>query len=256
MGETGFFYPGGGNGANGDFQAAKEAEIGEIPVEEKEFESIEEAKLYAYKRQAERRNLTASEILAASMALRNKEARDGTGRASEILARGMGISPSTVKHAKAVAKEGSPEIIEQVKKNRMSIDKAYRLTKGKGGKGAGVKAEAGGESTVHGHDGLAVSIEPDKQAGHEGYPKNKNLERLEIWVHRKNINIVPGDVRIEAARTVLQNLRGFSLPEEFRQDIRMMLQALFIGDLEEGTEDGDPEEGTEGGDPDIWGSGE
>jgi hypothetical protein len=197
-------------------QAAQEAGILEIPVEEKEFAALEDAKLYAYRRQAERRNLSPSEILAAAMELQHKDSRDGTGRAAEILAKNLGVSPSTVKHAQAVAHEASPAIIDEVKKNQMTINMAYRLTKGKLDKSAKAKPETGREE-------LAPNAEPEKD----------RLERLEVWVHRENLNIPAGDdSRLEAARSMLQGLRGFALPAEFIGDIRALLQALFQTDLE------------------------
>jgi ParB family chromosome partitioning protein len=125
-------------------QAALEAGISEIPVVEKKFAVLEDAKLYAYKRHAERRNLTPAEILVAATALQLKESRDGTGRASEILAKTLGVSPSTVKRAQTVAHEALSEIIDEVKRNNMTIDKAYRITKGKHDKPA--KNQAGNRS--------------------------------------------------------------------------------------------------------------
>jgi ParB family chromosome partitioning protein len=233
--------------------AAREAGLGEIPVEEKDFDRIDDAKLYAYKRQAERRNLTASEILAAATELRNKDTRDGSGRSSEILARELGLSPSTVKHAKAVAGEAPPEIIEEVKKNRMSINRAYLLTKGKAGAGGG----KGGERGDREYEGSGLSGD----AVRDGGPGDSGLERLEIRVHRENINIAGGDdARFEAARAVLRNLRDSSLPEAFTQDIRAMLQALFREDLdgqkeEDAATEGAGEAATEAADPDIRGTG-
>ncbi|MDR2052801.1 MAG: hypothetical protein LBP80_05235 [Treponema sp.] len=234
-------------------EAAREAGIGEIPVEEKEFDRIEDAKLYAYRRQAERRNLSPAEILGAAAELRNKDTRDGSGRASEILAGELGLSPSTVKHAKAVAGEAPPEIIEEVKKNRMSINKAYLLTKGKAGKKAGAGGERDGEGGTGRPEGSGGSGEADRLAEQAGGPGGSGLERLEIWVHKENTGIAAADdMRFAAAKSVLRNLRDSSLPEAFTGDIRAMLQALFREDL-----DGQKKEdtATEGADPEIWGAG-
>jgi ParB family chromosome partitioning protein len=138
-------------------QAAIEASVAEVPVEEKEFAALEDAKLYAYRRQAERRNLTSAEILAAATTLQRKDSRDGTGRASEILAKTPGVSPSTVKHAQAVAHEAPPEIIDEVKRNNMTIDKAYRLTKEKPDKPVATKPETGKKLTGLDHEELQGS---------------------------------------------------------------------------------------------------
>jgi ParB family chromosome partitioning protein len=56
--------------------AAKEAGLEEIPATEMDFESREDALLYTFERQAVRRNLTASEILAAAQMPENKKTRD------------------------------------------------------------------------------------------------------------------------------------------------------------------------------------
>jgi ParB family chromosome partitioning protein len=110
-------------------KAAIEAGIPEIPVEEKEFASLDEAVRYTYKRQADRRNLTQAEIFAAATRLQNKTKQDGLGRGSEQLAKELGISAATIQHARKVASDAPPEIIDQVKKNKLSINKAYNLTK-------------------------------------------------------------------------------------------------------------------------------
>jgi ParB family chromosome partitioning protein len=110
-------------------KAAIAAGITEIPAEEKAFPSLEEAKRYAYKRQAERRNLTQAEIFAAAAELGVKEGRDGAGRGSEILGKELGVAPSTIQRARKVAAEAPPEIINQVKQNKMSINKAYQRIK-------------------------------------------------------------------------------------------------------------------------------
>jgi ParB family chromosome partitioning protein len=214
-------------------QAALEAGISEIPVEEKEFAALEDAKLYAYRRQAERRNLSPAEILAAATTLQNKDSRDGTGRASEILAKTLGVSPSTVKHAQTVAHEASPEIIDEVKRNNMTIDKAYRLTKGKPDKPTVSKLETGKELPGFDHEELQGSGEVNQSTEHQVETDNDHLTRLELWVHRENLSIPPGnDARLEAARTMLRELRGFTVPDEFIRDIHTLLQPLFQADLD------------------------
>jgi ParB family chromosome partitioning protein len=112
-------------------KAARAAGIMEIPVEEKEFASLAEAKKYTKKRQISRRNLSPSEIYEAASELQNKRGRDGSGRAAEILAKDLGISAATVHHARAVAASAPPEVIDQIKENKMSINQAYTLTRKK-----------------------------------------------------------------------------------------------------------------------------
>jgi hypothetical protein len=232
-------------------QAAREAGITEIPTEEKEFASLEDAKLYAYRRQAERRNLTPAEILAAAMELQPKDARDGAGRASEILARNLGVSPSTVKHAQAVAHEASPEIIDEVKRNHMTINRAYQLTKGKSDKPSKIQPETDREEPAREYDRASVFSERHHSSGRQGEPDNNRLERLEIRVHRENLHIPAGDdPRFEAVRSMLHTLNNFAVPDEFTQDVHAMLQALFQADIEkQAAPAGDL------ADPDMWGAG-
>jgi ParB-like chromosome segregation protein Spo0J len=223
-------------------QAAIEAGIPEIPVEEKEFAALEDAKIYAYRRQAERRNLAPAEILAAAMELKHKDSRDGAGRASELLAKDLGVSSSTVKYAQAVAHEAPPEIIDAVKKNRMSIDKAYRLTKGKPDKPIKATAETDTEQPAGDYDRFSISDAANQSTERPPEPRDDNLERLALWVHRENLHIPAGnDARLEAVRFMLQNLRSFILPEYFTQDIRAMLQALFQENIDGEATTNDPE---------------
>jgi hypothetical protein len=108
-----------------------EAGILEVPGEEKEFETMEDAKVYAYLRQAMRRNLTQAEIFIAATSLKLKENHDGTGRAAEILGKVLGVSPATIYHARAVKENASEEMVDSLKSGDMSINKAYRQIKGK-----------------------------------------------------------------------------------------------------------------------------
>jgi hypothetical protein len=184
------------------------------------------------------------------MELRPKEARDGAGRSSEILAKNLGVSPSTVKHAQAVAHEASPEIINEVKKNRMSINKAYRLTKGKPDKPAEAKPEPGREEPAREYDGPAVPSETRQSSERQNEPDNDQFERLELRVHRENLHIPTGDdVRLDAVKSMLYSLNSFAVPDEFTQDVHAMLQALFQTDIE-----GQAAPAGDLADPDMWGA--
>ncbi|GBU27097.1 hypothetical protein R84B8_00620 [Treponema sp. R8-4-B8] len=111
-------------------EAAKEAGLEEIFVDFKDFDSLEEAKHYTFKRQASRRNLTQGEILKAASQLINKVNRDGSGRSSEILSKELGISPSTMAHAKIVNDNADDETKEKINKGETTINKAYQKLKG------------------------------------------------------------------------------------------------------------------------------
>jgi hypothetical protein len=62
----------------------------------------------------------------AAAELPNKEERDGSGRATEILAQELGISATTIHHARSVAASAPPEVIDRVQQ-RYNKTK-YRLT--------------------------------------------------------------------------------------------------------------------------------
>jgi hypothetical protein len=107
-------------------RAALVAGLPEVPVVEKEFENLEGAIRYAFRRQAERRNLTQGEILEAAARLGIKERRDGTGRSGERLAKDLGVSESTIRRARTVAKRGSGEDLAAIKKGQKSINEVYQ----------------------------------------------------------------------------------------------------------------------------------
>jgi ParB-like chromosome segregation protein Spo0J len=110
-------------------QAAKEVGLKEIPAYIFEFIDLEEAIHYTFKRQAERRNLTDAEILQAVTLLSNKTTRDGKGRSIEKLSEEYGVSASKLTQARTVSKRAQKEVIEDIKKGKVSLNKAYRDVK-------------------------------------------------------------------------------------------------------------------------------
>jgi ParB-like chromosome segregation protein Spo0J len=185
-------------------KAAIAAGLKEIPAEEKEFNTLEEAKFYAYKRQAERRNLTQAEILAAACELKIRYAHDGTGRGSEILAKELGVSPSTIQRARAVTAAAEPEIIEQVKNNKMSINKAYRLTK-------------------------------EMKNNEKARAENAGNISVKIKIHQDNKNIGSRDYSTKKVfQEILSFLRNFeekgSISKELYEDIVSLLMPL-VGNI-------------------------
>ena len=109
--------------------AAKAAGLEEIPVEEKEFDDREKAILYTIERQVLRRNLTGAEILTATKMIHGRKARDGKGRAAEILAEKLKVSPATIYQSQAILKEAPQEDIEAVMNGEASIKGTYNKLK-------------------------------------------------------------------------------------------------------------------------------
>jgi ParB family chromosome partitioning protein len=109
--------------------AAKKAELAEIPVVERSFASKEDAILYCYNRQLQRRNLTPAEILAAVQTLEGKRSERGSGRGAEKLAEQLGVSSRTVFRAKKILNEAPAEKIEAVKNGDKTIGEVYKEIK-------------------------------------------------------------------------------------------------------------------------------
>lgn len=111
---------------NTRLMVAKEIGMDEIPVVYKIFDSLEDAIKYAKDRQFHRRNLSQAEIYNYANNLDTIEDRNGEGRATERLAEELGISASTIEHARTVANRADEETQEKIKNNEMTINQAYQ----------------------------------------------------------------------------------------------------------------------------------
>lgn len=111
---------------NTRLMVAKEIGLDEVPVVYKTFDSLEDAIQYAKDRQFHRRNLTQAEIYAYANNLEAVEDKNGEGRATERLAEELGISASTIEHARTVENRADEETKEKIKNNKMSINQAYQ----------------------------------------------------------------------------------------------------------------------------------
>ena len=101
-----------------------------IPCIIHNFADIEEAKTFAIKEQINRRNLSGQALLDA-VANFNFEKGKGNvvgekGKASEIIAKQIGVSAKTVEKTRLVLKEASPEQLEAIKKDEISMNQAYK----------------------------------------------------------------------------------------------------------------------------------
>jgi len=108
---------------------AKKAGLVEIPYIEKEFASREEAILYTFERQIIRRNLTPAEILYAASLIPNEKAKNGEGRATEVWAKRLGVSYSTISRAKSILENAPEEDIQAVREGKASIKKTFNKNK-------------------------------------------------------------------------------------------------------------------------------
>jgi DNA-binding CsgD family transcriptional regulator len=103
------------------YTAAKEAGLEEIFAFEREFASREDAVLYAFARQAIRRNLSAKEILKAAQMIPDVRRQKGQGRIAEEIAQTLNVSPSTIYQARRILKEAAPEDIEAIENGETSF---------------------------------------------------------------------------------------------------------------------------------------
>ena len=115
-------------------KAAIKVGITEIPVIEKEFNSLEDAIIYTFERQANRRNLEQSEIMSAAATLRNKtkDSKDGSGRSAEILAKKLNVAPSTIYHARKIQAEAKEEDLKAIQDGKATINEVYKKVKSEG----------------------------------------------------------------------------------------------------------------------------
>lgn len=105
---------------------AREIGLDEVPAVYKTFDSIADAIQYAKDRQFHRRNLSQAEIYGYANSLEAVEERTGEGRASERLAEELGVSASTIEHARTVESRADEDTKEKVRNNEMSINQAYQ----------------------------------------------------------------------------------------------------------------------------------
>lgn len=93
------------------------------------FATMEEAKEFAIKEQVNRRNLSGQALLDA-VANFNFEKGKGNvsgekGKASEIIAKQIGVSAKTVEKTRVVLKEGTPDQLEAIKKDELSMNQVF-----------------------------------------------------------------------------------------------------------------------------------
>ena len=100
-----------------------------IPCIIHHFATLEEAKMFAIKEQVNRRNLSGQALLDA-VANFNFEKGKGNvsgekGKASEIIAKQIGVSAKTVEKTRVVLKEGTPDQLEAIKKDELSMNQVF-----------------------------------------------------------------------------------------------------------------------------------
>ena len=128
-----------------------------IPCIIHNFADIEEAKTFAIKEQINRRNLSGQALLDA-VANFNFEKGKGNvvgekGKASEIIAKQIGVSAKTVEKTRVVLKEATPEQLEAIKKDELSMNQVFNQIREK-------RKEENSEKECD----VSVSTEPETKA--------------------------------------------------------------------------------------------
>jgi ParB family chromosome partitioning protein len=111
------------------YAAAVRLGLESVPVVEKEFDTLQDAMLYTFERQAVRRNLTSAELISASQLLVERKERDGGGRAAEIIAKKLGVSTALIYRAHKVSLEASLDDLKKIQKGETSINAVYKKIK-------------------------------------------------------------------------------------------------------------------------------
>ena len=101
-----------------------------IPCIIHNFADIEEAKTFAIKEQINRRNLSGQALLDAEANFNFEKGKGNVvgekGKASEIIAKQIGVSAKTVEKTRLVLKEASSEQLEAIKKDELSMNQVYK----------------------------------------------------------------------------------------------------------------------------------
>lgn len=116
------------------FTAARKLGLEQVPVVMKSFENEDDALLYSFHIQRNRRNMSDEDILKCLALLDNIHGQDDSGEddtpksrkaVNEERAKELGISPGKVDKARKVLEHGDPDMREQVQSGEKSINKAF-----------------------------------------------------------------------------------------------------------------------------------
>src|SRR5208283_5249116 len=163
-------------------QAAINAGIESIPVFTHEYDDEQEALEKAIRLQRNRRNMTDAEILVCVEALDNRRPRGGDRRSAEAKSKPqrcgiensnspsakqtgevVGISTRKVELIRTIMDHADPEILQAVKGNQMSINKAAKETQKKRNNAKAPKTSDKPEPTTAADAALNCGEEPEQE---------------------------------------------------------------------------------------------
>lgn len=115
-------------------EACRMAHIEEIPAYIHTFETRQQALIYAYELQLNRRNLEPYQKLDAMAKLdqlknpgKKTDSEETTGKSAEEMADMLGVSTRTAERMRNIINNGDEETVEKVKKGEISISKADKI---------------------------------------------------------------------------------------------------------------------------------
>ncbi|WP_462267855.1 chromosome partitioning protein ParB [Desulfobacter sp.] len=145
------------------FAAARDMHLDQVPVVYKSFEDEDDALLYSFHAQRNRRNMSDDDIVKCLALLDVMHKKDETDQKitrkaeNETRAKELGISPQKVDKARKVMEHGSPDIQEEVQSGEKSINKAFNEVQEQRRE----SGEIGGKKT----DGLGLSAKYTQSLG-------------------------------------------------------------------------------------------
>ena len=113
------------------FMAAKKAGITKVPIMFKQFDSRQDAIEYEYKMQINSRRLTDGEYFTAFIKLDEMRKSNPTakGKADEAIGKQLNKSARQISKMREIAKKATPELLEEIRLNKITLNKAYELIK-------------------------------------------------------------------------------------------------------------------------------
>lgn len=216
---------------NTRLMVAKEIGMDEAPAVYKTFDSLEDAIQYAKDRQFHRRNLTQAEIYNYANNLDAIEVKNGEGRATERLAKEIGVSASTLQHARTVAKKASDEVKEKIKNNKMTVNQGYQTVR--------QKKESKNNNPEENFDiDGDISDLSDSLSDNSGTPSSLNFNHSD-GIERPNYTVHPEDdtdrwikeknIQVESARK-----EGFEEGLKKGSDLAYEIYEYILSEIESG----------------------
>jgi len=188
------------------YLAAKELGYINVPAFHMNFPNEEAALRYAIQRQTLRRNLTDAEIMRCIEALdrrkkqgeeqerhkgrfQPKASNEAIGKSAQETAKTVGVSRAKVERARTVLNHADEEIKAAVKEGKISINRAYRITRGKAA-AAPPEPDQAQAAPAHSQATATAAVDPapaqaaDTQSGRRKQELRQALEELLAWRQR------------------------------------------------------------------------